>query len=61
MAESLVNTFKRDYVARMDLREARTVLAQLLAAFVHFNEVHSALVAENAFASGVKAAAGRRN
>jgi hypothetical protein len=28
MAESFVNTFKRDYVARMDLRHAQTVLAQ---------------------------------
>lgn len=36
MAESLVN----DYVARMDLRDARTVLAQLPAAFEHFNEMH---------------------
>ncbi len=40
MAESFVNTFKRDYVARMDLRDARTVLAQLPAAFEHFNERH---------------------
>lgn len=40
MAESFVNTFKRDYVARMDLRNAATVLAQLPAAFEHFNEVH---------------------
>jgi len=40
MAESFVNTFKRDYVARMDLRDARTVLAQLPTAFEHFNEVH---------------------
>lgn len=40
MAESFVNTFKRDYVARMDLSNARTVLAQLPAAFEHFNEVH---------------------
>ena len=29
MAESFVNTFKRDYVARMDRRDARTVLEQL--------------------------------
>ncbi|NMM78320.1 hypothetical protein B2J88_35365 [Rhodococcus sp. SRB_17] len=45
MAESFVNTFKRDYVARMDLRDARTVLAQLPAAFEHFNEMypHSSL------------------
>jgi transposase InsO family protein len=40
MAESFVNTFKRDYVARMDLSNAATVLAQLPAAFEHFNEVH---------------------
>ena len=40
MAESFVNTFKRDYVARMDLRDVKTVLAQLSAAFEHFNEVH---------------------
>lgn len=40
MAESFVNTFKRDYVSRMDLTDARTVIAQLPAAFEHFNEVH---------------------
>lgn len=40
IAESFVNTFKRDYVPRMDLRDARAVLAQLPAAFEHFNEVH---------------------
>lgn len=40
MAESFVNTFKRDYVSRMDLCDARTVPAQLPAAFEHFNEVH---------------------
>ena len=40
MAESFVNTFKRDYVSRMDLSDARTVLAQLPSAFEHFNEVH---------------------
>lgn len=40
IAESFVNTFKRDYVARMDLQDATTVLAQLSAAFEHFNEVH---------------------
>jgi putative transposase len=40
MAESFVNTFKRDYVSRMDLADARTVLAQMAAAFEHFNEVH---------------------
>lgn len=40
MAESFVNTFKRDYISRMDLRDAATVLAQLPAAFEHFNEIH---------------------
>ena len=40
MAESFVNTFKRDYVSRMDLHDARTVLTQLPSAFEHFNEVH---------------------
>ena len=40
MAESFVNTFKRDYVSRMDLSDAVTVMAQLPAAYEHFNEVH---------------------
>lgn len=40
MADSFVNTFLRDYLSRMDLRDARTVLDQLPAAFEHFNEVH---------------------
>lgn len=40
MAESFVNTFRRDYISRMDLSDAPTVLAQLPAAFEHFNEVH---------------------
>lgn len=40
MADSFVNTFQRDYVARMNLRDARTVLAQLPEVFEHFNEVH---------------------
>ena len=40
MAESFVNTFKRDYVARIERRDARTVLEQLPLAFEHFNEVH---------------------
>lgn len=40
MAESFVNTFRRDYVSRMDLTDAQTVMAQLPAAFEHFNEVH---------------------
>ena len=40
MAESFVKTFRRDYVSRMDLSDATRVLAQLPAAFEHFNEVH---------------------
>jgi transposase InsO family protein len=40
MAESFINTFKRGYVSRMDLAEAATALAQLPAAFNHFNTVH---------------------
>ncbi len=40
MAESFVNTFRRDYLARMDTKDAKTVLAQLAAAFEHFNQVH---------------------
>lgn len=40
MAESFVNTFRRDYVNTMDLSDAQTVLGQLAAAFEHFNEVH---------------------
>lgn len=40
MAESFVNTFKRDYVERMDISNPATVLAQLPAAFERFNEVH---------------------
>jgi putative transposase len=40
MAESFVNTFRRDYIARMDLSDATTVLLQLPGAFEHFNEVH---------------------
>lgn len=35
-----MHTFKRDYLASMDLRDPATVLAQLPAAFEHFNEVH---------------------
>lgn len=35
-----MHTFKRDYVARMNLGDAQTVLKQLPAAFEHFNEVH---------------------
>jgi putative transposase len=40
MAESFVNTFKRDYVSQMDRSTATIVLAQLPDAFHHFNEVH---------------------
>jgi transposase InsO family protein len=40
MAESFVNTFRRDYLSRMDLSDARSVLRQLPAAFDHFNSVH---------------------
>ena len=40
MAESFVNTFKRDYVSLMDRSTAEVVLAQLQDAFTHFNEVH---------------------
>ena len=40
LAESFVNTFKRDYVSRMDLTDAKTVMAQLPGAFEHFNTVH---------------------
>lgn len=40
MAESFVKTFKRDYVARMDRRDAAAVIAQLPSAFEHYNEVH---------------------
>jgi putative transposase len=35
-----VNTFKRDCVSRIDIVDARTVMAQMAAAFEHFNEVH---------------------
>jgi transposase InsO family protein len=40
MAESFVNTFRRDYLSRMDLSDPATVLSQLPAAFEHFNSVH---------------------
>jgi putative transposase len=40
MAESFVNTFKRDYVSQMDRSSADIVLRQMPAAFKHFNEVH---------------------
>ena len=40
MAESFVNTFRRDYLSRMDLNDALTVMRQLPAAFEHFNEAH---------------------
>jgi putative transposase len=40
MAEAFVKTFKRDYAARMDRRDAITVMRQLQSAFEHYNEVH---------------------
>ena len=40
MAESFVKTFKRDYVAAMDRRDAITVMRQLPTAFEHYNSVH---------------------
>jgi putative transposase len=40
MAESFVNSFKRDYVSQMNRSSARAVLSQLPDAFKHFNEVH---------------------
>ncbi len=40
MAESFVNTFKRDYVSQMDRSTPAIVLAQLPNAFTHFNEIH---------------------
>jgi transposase InsO family protein len=40
MAEALVKTFKRDYVAKMDRRDAHAVMRQLERAFAHYNEVH---------------------
>jgi putative transposase len=40
MAESFVNTFKRDYVSQMDRSSADTVLLQMPAAFSHFNKIH---------------------
>lgn len=40
IAESFVNSFKRDYVSQMDCSTAAAVLAQLPDAFNHFNEVH---------------------
>jgi len=59
MAESFVNTFKRDYVACMDLRDARGA-GPAAGGLRALQRGASALVAENAFASGVQAAAGRR-
>ncbi len=40
MAESFVNAFRRDYLGRMDLSDAGAVMAQLPAAFEHYNDVH---------------------
>lgn len=39
MAESFANTFKRDYVSRVDLDEL-TMLARSPCAIEHFNEIH---------------------
>lgn len=40
MAESLVKTIKRDYVAHMPKPDAATVLRNLGIAFEHYNEHH---------------------
>lgn len=40
IVENFVNTFKRDYLSRMDLRDTATGLVQLPAPFEHFKEVH---------------------
>jgi putative transposase len=40
MAESFVNTLKRDYVSQMDRSTAAAVLSQLPDVFEHFKEVH---------------------
>jgi putative transposase len=40
MAESFINTLKRDYVSQMDRSTAAAVLSQLPDVFEHFNEVH---------------------
>lgn len=40
MAESFVNTCKRDSVSRMNLANARTVMAQMSAAFERVDEMH---------------------
>ncbi|AEK63542.1 transposase [Collimonas fungivorans Ter331] len=40
MAESFVNTFKRDHVNQMNRSTTAAVLDQLPDAFEHFNEVH---------------------
>ena len=40
MAESVVNTFKRDYARAMDRSNAQAILVQLPDVFTYFNEVH---------------------
>lgn len=40
MAESFVNTYRRDYFSRMDLSDASSVMRQMPAAFEHFNAFH---------------------
>ena len=57
MAESFVNTFKRDYVSRMDLSDALSVFVQLPAAFEHFIEVPTVEL-ENEITAGVQSATG---
>jgi putative transposase len=40
MAESFVNTFRRDYEYKLDKTDAQTVMKQLQEHFDHYNEVH---------------------
>lgn len=40
MAESFVNTLRRDYIDWMDLSTAASVLRQLPAAYEHYNRIH---------------------
>jgi putative transposase len=40
IAEAFARTFKRDYIKRIDGRDALTVLHQLPSAFEDYNEVH---------------------
>lgn len=54
-----MNTFKRDYVASMDVRDARTVARATACVLRTLQRGASALIAENALASGVQVATGR--